>query len=83
MAKPASTHVCQACGAQAAKWSGRCDNCGAWNTIVEEQAAIPLSGARGAFLPRGKPTRLLALTGEGPEPPRILTGIARSEQKAA
>jgi DNA repair protein RadA/Sms len=82
MAKPASTHVCQACGAQAAKWSGRCDNCGAWNTIVEEQAAIPLSGARGAFLPRGKPTRLLALTGEGPEPPRILTGIGELDRVA-
>ena len=82
MAKPASTHVCQACGAQTAKWSGRCDNCGAWNTIVEEQAAIPLSGARGASLPRGKPTRLLALAGEGPEPPRILTGIGELDRVA-
>ena len=30
--------VCQSCGAAAARWSGRCDACGAWNTLVEEGA---------------------------------------------
>ncbi|MBM3519481.1 MAG: DNA repair protein RadA [Alphaproteobacteria bacterium] len=82
MAKPASTHVCQACGAQTAKWSGRCDNCGAWNTIIEEQAGVPLSGAKGASLPKGRPAHLLALSGEGPEPPRILTGIGELDRVA-
>ena len=29
--------VCQECGAQSAKWSGQCKDCGAWNSFVEEQ----------------------------------------------
>ncbi len=29
--------VCQTCGAQARKWLGRCSDCGAWNSMVEEQ----------------------------------------------
>jgi DNA repair protein RadA/Sms len=33
--------VCQECGAQAPKWLGRCAECGAWNSLVEERAADP------------------------------------------
>jgi DNA repair protein RadA/Sms len=33
--------VCQECGAQAPKWMGRCAECGAWNSLVEERAADP------------------------------------------
>lgn len=28
--------VCQNCGAQRPKWEGRCSDCGAWNSLVEE-----------------------------------------------
>ncbi len=28
-------YVCQACGAAASQWAGRCDACGAWNTLSE------------------------------------------------
>jgi DNA repair protein RadA/Sms len=30
--------VCQECGAQSPKWLGRCADCGAWNSFVEERA---------------------------------------------
>jgi DNA repair protein RadA/Sms len=30
--------VCQDCGAQSPKWLGRCAECGAWNSLVEERA---------------------------------------------
>src|SRR3990172_7764631 len=30
--------VCQECGAQSPKWLGRCTECGAWNSLVEEHA---------------------------------------------
>jgi len=37
MAKKSTVQfVCQQCGAQRLKWSGRCDNCGAWNSFVEQ-----------------------------------------------
>ena len=32
-----SVFVCQECGAQAPKWTGRCADCGAWNSLVEER----------------------------------------------
>jgi DNA repair protein RadA/Sms len=38
MAKPPRTvFVCQECGSQAPKWLGRCPDCGAWNSFVEER----------------------------------------------
>ena len=77
-----SQFVCQSCGSAPSKWSGRCDNCGAWNSIVEEQAAAPLSGSKGASLPKGRATRLVGLRGETPAPPRIVTGIAELDRIA-
>ena len=36
MAKVKTTFFCQNCGAQAAKWVGKCNSCSEWNTFVEE-----------------------------------------------
>jgi DNA repair protein RadA/Sms len=45
MAKPPKVvFVCQDCGAQAPKWAGRCTECGAWNSLVEERADTPPPG---------------------------------------
>ncbi len=41
MKPPKVVFVCQECGAQAPKWMGRCVDCGAWNSLVEERAASP------------------------------------------
>ncbi|MEP7172816.1 MAG: DNA repair protein RadA [Aestuariivirga sp.] len=82
MAKSASSFVCQSCGSTASKWSGRCDNCGEWNTIVEEKGSAPISGAKGASLPKGKASRLVGLRGESPPLPRIQTGIAELDRVA-
>jgi DNA repair protein RadA/Sms len=82
MAKSASSFVCQSCGSTASKWSGRCDNCGEWNTIIEEKTSAPVSGAKGASLPKGKASRLVGLRGESPPLPRIQTGIADLDRVA-
>jgi DNA repair protein RadA/Sms len=37
--KPRTVFVCQECGAQSPKWLGRCGDCGAWNSFVEERPA--------------------------------------------
>jgi DNA repair protein RadA/Sms len=37
--KTKTVFSCQECGAQSQKWLGRCPECGAWNTLVEERAA--------------------------------------------
>ncbi|WP_114748326.1 DNA repair protein RadA [Pleomorphovibrio marinus] len=36
MAKIKTSFFCQNCGAQSAKWQGKCPSCGEWNTFVEE-----------------------------------------------
>lgn len=44
MGKQRTQYVCQQCGAQSAKWIGRCPACGEWNTYAEE--IIKPSGSR-------------------------------------
>jgi len=39
MVKAKTQFICQNCGARYSKWTGRCDNCGEWNTLVEEVVA--------------------------------------------
>lgn len=39
MAKSKTAFVCQNCGSTYPKWTGRCDNCGEWNTLVEQAPA--------------------------------------------
>ncbi|HYF24084.1 MAG TPA: DNA repair protein RadA, partial [Caulobacteraceae bacterium] len=75
MARDGASYVCQSCGAVHAKWSGKCDACGQWNTLVEEVTARP----PGALAPT-KATRTRGLAFETletatPEPPRIATGL--------
>lgn len=36
MVKPKTQFICQNCGSVSPKWSGRCDNCGQWNSLVEQ-----------------------------------------------
>jgi DNA repair protein RadA/Sms len=44
MKPPRTVFVCQDCGAQQQKWLGRCPDCGAWNSLVEERAAETAAG---------------------------------------
>ena len=44
MAKSNTVFVCQSCGAVHPKWSGRCDACGEWNTLVEETSSAAPGG---------------------------------------
>ncbi len=39
MTKLKTAFRCSECGAEHAKWGGKCEVCGEWNTIVEEPAA--------------------------------------------
>jgi DNA repair protein RadA/Sms len=44
--KNKTVFACQECGAQSPKWLGRCPECGAWNSLVEERAAeVPAATA--------------------------------------
>src|SRR5947208_1202475 len=45
MKAPKTVFVCQECGAQAPKWLGKCEDCGKWNTFVEERPQDTASAA--------------------------------------
>lgn len=45
MAKTNSVYVCQECGAKSKKWVGKCENCTAWNSFVEEVVSASASGS--------------------------------------
>ncbi|MDD9724176.1 DNA repair protein RadA [Roseovarius sp. SK2] len=79
MGKTAS-FTCTACGAVHSKWSGRCDACGEWNTIIEEAplSAGPASKSLGAK--RGNAIALSDLSTAEAPPPRTHSGIAELDR---
>ncbi|MBM1814383.1 DNA repair protein RadA [Pseudosulfitobacter pseudonitzschiae] len=73
MAKSPS-FTCTACGATHTKWSGRCDACGDWNTIVED-AGLSAGGKKSLGANRGSSIQLTDLQTEESPPPRTHSGI--------
>jgi DNA repair protein RadA/Sms len=63
------------CGAVHGKWSGRCDDCGSWNTIVEETAALTPRRGTG-----GKALALTELSTDEPPLARTPTGIGEFDR---
>jgi len=77
MAKPTAQFTCTSCGGVHRKWSGRCDACGAWNSIVEE---APLSAGPKGAVGRGKTIALSTLQTKEAPPPRTLSGVAEFDR---
>ncbi len=47
MAKAKTVFYCTQCGNETPKWAGRCPACGAWNTVVEQEAILVSRGRSG------------------------------------
>lgn len=81
MAKARSQFVCQNCGNVTSRWQGKCDACGEWNTLVEENASAGIGAApAGRTLRKGTPVALVSLAGAVEEAPRIESGIAEFDR---
>ena len=83
MARPTRSYVCQSCGAATARWAGRCESCGEWNTIVEEAGAsggVGAGPAAKALKGKGRQIQLVAMSGESAEPPRHVTGLGEFDR---
>jgi len=78
VAKARSNFVCQNCGTSYPKWTGKCENCGEWNTLVEQivetkgASAVARSHSRGKIL---KPQSMRSIAAED-SVRRLPTGIA-------
>lgn len=75
MAKKKATFVCQNCDYHSPKYLGRCPNCGAWSTFVEEVEVAEVKNER------------LSLTGERTKPVKLnqvtSSHVARTETDMA
>ena len=79
MSKAASRFVCQECGAVTAKWAGKCEACGAWNSIAEEAARE--SAPKGLGGRPGKKIEFVGLEGAtSADRPRLLTRIGELDR---
>jgi len=75
MAKGKSVFRCTECGADQPKWGGRCEACGAWNSLVEEAIGRLGGSAVKGGIPTGQPPiRLTDLRKQSIE--RWQTGLA-------
>src|ERR1700746_2033352 len=75
MAARAQNFICQNCGAAFARWAGKCEACGEWNTLVEESAEGRVRPMR-----KGRPFAIEPLQGTTNEAPRLASGIAEFDR---
>ncbi len=78
MSRRAATYVCTACGATFPKWAGRCEACGAWNSIEEDPGLASGPGPKRAT--KGRAAALSDLAAEEPIPPRRASGIGELDR---
>ncbi len=83
MSKSSHHFVCQNCGASFPKWSGKCEACGAWNSLLDEPVAegppkgLHEGAAKGK---KGRRIEFVPLKGEKRRLPRHLSGIGEFDR---
>src|SRR5215467_9265033 len=85
MARSQARYVCQQCGTFHARWTGRCEGCAAWNSLIEEPPREgPPSGLGKRSLGKdrrsGNSIGFVGLTGPTMLPSRRATGIAEFDR---
>lgn len=78
MAKLKTKFICQNCGASFPKWTGKCENCGNWNTLVEEIVETSAKNVVAQSAGKGKKLQTQNLDDiiSEKKQPRISSGIA-------
>ncbi|MEL6946384.1 MAG: DNA repair protein RadA [Pseudomonadota bacterium] len=80
MAKPRIEFICQACGTSHARWSGKCDGCGAWNTLVESGPDTGIASGPGRAVRKGRIVEKESLAGKSREEARIGTSVGELDR---
>jgi len=60
--KAKTAFLCRDCGVEAARWQGRCNGCGAWNTLVEHTVTAGTAAAPGSV---ARPLPICDVVGDG------------------
>ena len=80
MAKGKSQFVCQECAATHTKWVGQCDQCNAWNTLVEESTSTGVGAGPKTQLSSGRAAELVYLDGEQVQETRIVSEMTELDR---
>src|SRR6202048_4621676 len=80
MARRDISFICQNCGAAYGRWQGKCDACGEWNTMSEENPAEAHAQIPGRKPRKGRLFALERLAGAAHDPPRLASGIAEFDR---
>ncbi|OLP58561.1 DNA repair protein RadA [Xaviernesmea oryzae] len=80
MAKARPSFICQNCGTVHSRWVGKCEGCGQWNTVIEEDPTAGIGGGPGKVPKKGRAVALTTLDGEAEDAPRVATGISELDR---
>src|SRR3979411_2506934 len=80
MARREPSFICQNCGAVYGRWQGKCDACGEWNTIAEENAASARPQMPGRAPREGRAFALAPRAGATHDAPRLASSIAEFDR---
>src|SRR5258708_35486195 len=80
MAKNALSFVCQNCGAAHNRWQGKCESCGEWNTLAEEDTGATTMPVSVRSRRKGRQFALETLIGKSHEAPRLPSGMAEFDR---
>src|SRR5246127_4538783 len=78
MAKSALSYVCQNCGAAYNRWQGKCEACGEWNTLAEEDTGAGPVSIRSKR--KGRQFALESLSGKSQDAPRLSSGMSELDR---
>src|SRR5512140_1253681 len=79
MAKARTIFACQTCGFQSPRWLGRCPDCQAWNTLVEERVEAASESKR--YASESAPSAAQPLTAvRAADEPRQRSGIGELDR---
>lgn len=73
--KSKTFYVCQNCGAQRSRWEGRCNDCGTWNSFIEETFQEPAQSPRSLSSGAGEKRFVSISEAKETSTDRIETGI--------
>lgn len=79
MAKNTSQFVCQECGSIYKKWAGKCDACGAWDSILEESISSSFTKLA-TTKQKATAKEFVSLAGEAEELPRVSTYVSELDR---
>jgi len=77
MARSTSQYTCQSCGSCYPKWTGKCEGCGTWNSLVEETVSHSFQKKPGL---KSQKISFSSLQDVSEPLPRLLTGISEFDR---